>query len=215
MVGQITTLCCFCFIDCFQVLEPYSRNIYMAVALNARPCFMSAYHAQEIVASRAATFRILDGATWLFQAAGLGAITSLGHVQMFLVVHCTSIFKNPMSAYYLPNPGFLILCGTVICAVVAFPFMVLFDTVSDTILFCKIVDDQRKWKQPPSLIERACGGPFTSFFGDVMSSHCASRPQGQSTTDDGGPQPVHAHETAKANASPKAGHVLSESDDGL
>lgn len=64
-------------------LEPWCRNAYMDVALNSYSFVQSALHVSWVNnGDFVDTVHVLNGATWLFQLAGLGAITSLGHLQV-------------------------------------------------------------------------------------------------------------------------------------
>ena len=89
---------------------------------------------------------ILNGATWLFQLAGLGAITSLGHVQTCIIIKYYPGFEDPYSPDYVQNPFLLSMCGGAVSFIMAFPFMMIFDTVSDTILYAYIVQKMREEK---------------------------------------------------------------------
>ena len=56
-------------------------------------------------------------------------------------------FEDPFSPDYVQNPFLLSLCGSAVAFIMAFPFMMIFDTVSDTILFAYIVQKMREEKQ--------------------------------------------------------------------
>eukprot|EP00438_Fugacium_kawagutii_P007261 Skav221920 [mRNA] locus=scaffold5163:72528:89997:- [translate_table: standard] len=162
---------CFCswIVDAYMVyLEPWCRNAYMDVALNGLNFYESALHtAWEYMT----VVNILNGATWLFQLAGLGAITSLGHLQTWDFdvsrpgTRCSEViikyypgFEDPFSPDYVQNPFLLSLCGSAVAFIMAFPFMMIFDTVSDTILFAYIVQKMREEKhQERTIYTRACG----------------------------------------------------------
>ena len=89
---------------------------------------------------------ILNGATWLFQLAGLGAIASLGHLQTCAILKYYPGFEDPYSPDYVQNPLLLGICGCAVAGTMAFPFMMIFDTVSDTILYAYIVQKMREEK---------------------------------------------------------------------
>lgn len=177
-LGYLLSCCCDCLVNFFEnFLEPLSRSAYMDLALNARPFVESAYHASDVSNAEGDTQHILSGATWLFQLAGLGGITVLGNLQAFCIIHWYPGFMDPESEYYVQNPEFLQMCGAGLCFVVAFPFMILFSTVCDTILFCWTVDRQRTNQHSSSMFENACG--LHPFLEELVSLGCAcrSRPQ--------------------------------------
>lgn len=67
-------------------------------------------------------------------------------------------FEDPFSPDYVQNPFLLSLCGSAVAFIMAFPFMMIFDTVSDTILFAYIVQKMREEKkQEQTIYTRACG----------------------------------------------------------
>lgn len=172
-VLAVLSCCCNCVSDLYTLyLEPLSRNAYMDLALNARDFWDSAAHALEVNSFQADTIHILNGATWLFQVAGLGAITFLGNLQTWLIMRYYPGFLDPYSAVYVQDPAFLAIGGAVASFTMAFPFMMIFDTVSDTILFCWIVHNQRRAIEEPKgfFFKRACG--FAETFDDLIGMDC-------------------------------------------
>ncbi|CAE8649523.1 unnamed protein product, partial [Polarella glacialis] len=93
-----------------------------------------------------------------------------------IYIHTIPGYMDQQSEFYVQNPQLLLICGAVIGFIVAFPFMMLFHTVSDTILFCRTVERLRHMKDNPSLYERACTGGFATFFEEMASRNCSSRP---------------------------------------
>jgi hypothetical protein len=161
-------------------LEPLSTATYMDLALNAQPFMESAHHASDVCHAEGDTQHILSGATWLFQFAGLGGITLLGNLQAFCIIHWYPGFMDPQSEYYVQNPEFLQMCAAGMCFVVAFPFMILFSTVCDTILFCWTVDRQRNRKPFSSMFENACG--LYPLLEEMTSMGCACRQRPQASS---------------------------------
>ena len=64
---------------------------------------------------------ILNGATWVFQLAGLGGIVSLGHLQTVVCIRCYPGFRDPYSPDFVQNPLVLSILGSVVAFVMAFP----------------------------------------------------------------------------------------------
>ena len=54
---------------------------------------------------RSSQVNILNGATWIFQLAGLGAITSLGNFQIWTILRCYPGFQDPYSPDFVQSPG--------------------------------------------------------------------------------------------------------------
>merc|ERR1711879_545555 len=86
---------------------------------------------------------ILNGVTWLFQFSGLCGIAFLGDTVSFTIIK-NSRFSDPTSPSYVHNPEVVAISGSIVAAVVALPFLVIFDTVSDTIIYCYTVRKLRK-----------------------------------------------------------------------
>jgi len=85
-------------------------------------------------------------------------------------------FEDPFSPDYVQNPFLLSLCGSAVAFIMAFPFMMIFDTVSDTILFAYIVQKMREEKQEEHTIyTRACGLVHT--VDDFMGLGCLDQRQ--------------------------------------
>merc|ERR1719387_601189 len=86
---------------------------------------------------------ILNGACWIFQLAGFGAITSAGVYLTWLCITTRSEFTTPESALYIHEPVVVCVAAGIICAIIAWAFMVVFDVVADTMLYCFAVDQKR------------------------------------------------------------------------
>lgn len=172
---SLLTCCCDWLVDMyFDHFEPWCRNAYMDLALNGQPFVKSALHASLVNAEFMTTVNILNGATWVFQLAGLGAITSLGHMQTCVIIRYYPGFTDPFSGDFVQNPLFLSILGSVVAFVMAFPFMMIFDTVSDTILFAYIVQKIREEKdETPTIYSRACG--FVETVDDYIGLGCLDR----------------------------------------
>lgn len=59
-----------------------------------------------------------------------------------------------MSANYVQQPVLLAATGGAVALVVAFPFMMLIDVASDSILFCRTVQKMRQGDQKISAIQK-------------------------------------------------------------
>eukprot|EP00913_Durusdinium_trenchii_P020365 g19131.t1 len=98
----IISLFCDCVVQVYMdYLEPWCRNAYMDVALNSYSFVQSALHVSWVNnGDFVDTVHVLNGATWLFQLAGLGAITSLGHLQVCVILKYYPGFEDPYSPAY-------------------------------------------------------------------------------------------------------------------
>jgi len=172
---SILSRCCDCLVVLYlEYFEPWSRNAYMDLALNGHPFQQSALHASMVNSEFMMTVNILNGATWVFQLAGLGAISSLGYFQTCVIIRYYPGFTDPFSSDFVQNPLLLTILGGVVAFVMAFPFMMIFDTVSDTILFAYIVQKIREEKdEEPTIYSRACG--FVESVDEFIGLGCLDR----------------------------------------
>mmetsp|Transcript_64347 Transcript_64347/g.141844 ORF Transcript_64347/g.141844 Transcript_64347/m.141844 type:complete len:619 (+) Transcript_64347:10-1866(+) len=136
---------CLCLVDCFKrCLEFVNRNAYMDVAMNATNFCQGALHALEVITHEATAAIVLNGATWVFQIAGLGAISASNAGITWLMLRHWELFSSPESEHYVQDPVYLCGASAIIGLLVAWPFMNIFDYTADVVLFCEAYEAQRK-----------------------------------------------------------------------
>jgi len=151
---------CSCCISCFdRFLRFLTKNAYMDVAIHGSDFCKAAHHALLVLQNEATAVAVLNGATWLFQLTGLGAVSAAGAYTTHLMCKHIIAFGHPDSEYYIQDPLFLVGVSFCLCFLVAMPFMLVFDQVSDTILFCFAVEHQRS--------SRSGRGSFTPLAGET------------------------------------------------
>lgn len=178
-IGRVIGAACCCFVEFYEtVLEPMSRNAYMEVAMSSMPFCEASQFTQDILAEDDVA-HLLNGATWLFQIAGLGSIAASGFLmtQLFVTFGVGSDkFSDPLESDYVFNVTVHSLMGGIISLFVAFPFMMLFDLVSDAVLYCYLIEQMRK------AAEEEIEGDFTKsvreYLGDLVGCSCSFRPKG-------------------------------------
>ena len=72
----------------------------------------------------------------------------------------------------MQNPLLLSICGSTVAFVMAFPFMMIFDTVSDTILYVYLVQKMREEKEEErvTILSKACGA--AEWLDDFVGLNC-------------------------------------------
>jgi len=131
-------LCC---LTCFQrCLEFMNKNAYMDVALNSANFCTAAKRSMTVLSGEATAVTALQSACWMFQLAGLGMITGIGTLLFWFMVRRIDAFSNKYSEQYVYDPIVLSLVAAFLCFSVARVFMIVFDTVSCTILYCFAVE---------------------------------------------------------------------------
>lgn len=139
--------CCECLVTCFQrFIEFLNKNAYMDIAINSTTFCTAAYRAFSTIVQNLGAVAILNGACFIFQLAGVGSITTAGVYLVWLIVTEYSAFSDVASEYYVSDPIVVAGCAGAISFIVAVGFMIVFDTVADTILYCWACDKQRKAK---------------------------------------------------------------------
>lgn len=132
-IAKVLFCCMYCFERCLQFI---SSNAYMDVALHSSNFCTAAHRSTAIMSNEVSAMGALMGACWMFQLGGLGAITGLGALLTGVLVRHVDAYSNPASELYVEDPLFLTVVSAAICFLVALTFMIGFDTVSCTILYC-------------------------------------------------------------------------------
>jgi len=167
-VAKILGGCCCCCMSCFECFIRFmNKNAYIVTAVESEPFCHAAQIAFSILANEIAAIGMLSIALKFFMAAGFVSITSLGAYLTWLLLHTLDMFKNPESEQFVASPEWVTGAAALISAVVAGTFMVMFDTVADTMLFCWALD--RKYRtehgMPP-------GNNVPPRLRDLLESEC-------------------------------------------
>ena len=183
-VGYMLGGCCDSCLGCYKrFLMLLNRNAYMDVSLQASPFDEAAQHVKSILSMEheASALALLNGATWLFQIVGLASIASIGHLVVSFEIQAMDRLHNLRSPDYVQQPTLLCLAGALLAIFIAFPFMMLFDIVSDSILYCRTVQKMRHQaatslkNQAVEQIDRACGSRINGLLSGMVGCHCAGR----------------------------------------
>ncbi|CAJ1369181.1 unnamed protein product [Effrenium voratum] len=180
-VGAILGGCCDCFLHFYRrFFHVMSRHAFLDVSLQASPFDEAARHALSVLESESSAVSVLNGATWTFQIVGLGTIASIGHLVTTFEIQSRPELHSIQSPNYVQQPELLCMAGAVLAFAVAFPFMMMFDVVSDSILFCRSVQKMRHQANKPGVsammpdLDRACG-PTNGMISRIVGCYCAGR----------------------------------------
>jgi len=139
--------CCLCLLACFQRwVEFVSKSAYMDVAINSSTFCTAARNALHVLTAEMPAVAILNGATWFFSVTGCALISGAGAVLVFFMVTKVAYFSDEDSDHHIQDPIMASVLAAIVCLIIAFGFMAVFDTVSDTILYCYAVEERRKQK---------------------------------------------------------------------
>lgn len=136
-VGRVVARVVQCIVDCFRgTVQFANKNAYIEMAISSTPFWVSAQRAFATITTQVAAVTLLHGATWIFQLVGVAAISSGGAYITLMMCRSFSVFNEPSSDHYVSDPVFVSGAAAIVCAVVAVAFVVVFDTVADTVLYC-------------------------------------------------------------------------------
>ncbi|CAE8623096.1 unnamed protein product [Polarella glacialis] len=163
--------CCDCLVDFyFDNLEGLCIHSLYDVSLQATPWCHSVQHSTVVVVEEGSAGEILQGATWLFEAAGLGLFAVLGHFSGRLILLLPR-YSDPLSEQFVGMSQSAHFAASVVGVLAAFPFLDLFRIVSDSVLYCKTVEKQRAWHAPGTVagaLDRACTVGFADAFESML-----------------------------------------------
>jgi len=165
--------CCQSFFE--SAVMHLSKNAYIDMAITSTGFCTAGKNAAQLLRTENETIAALTGATWLFTLSGLASVTTFGSFITSFIVQNTDAFNSPMSKHYVQDPMVMASCAGVISFFVALCFMLVFDSVADTILVCYAYDlkDRRENPNPESKLPApppaAQQSIFASFFGSTQA----------------------------------------------
>lgn len=143
------TKCCLCCVECFNsFLVHLSKNAYIDISITSKNFCAAGTNAAELLARQSKTLIASAGATWLFTLVGLASVTVSGGFITSLVVTNAKQFNDPSEKYYIQDPMVCSTMAAVICFVVALCFMIVFDSVTDTMILCLAYDKEEAKNNP-------------------------------------------------------------------
>ncbi|CAE7197976.1 slc44a2 [Symbiodinium sp. CCMP2592] len=149
LLGSFISVCCGCVVDVYERhFEKFSANAYIEVALSSEPLWSAAKKASEISHLQVKTAGSLNGTTFIFQLICGAMVWWAGYFIVYLTVggYVPGLegYGDPFSGHYIGNPHLWSNAGGILAVLVAFPYMMVFDAASDTILYCAMSDKVRQ-----------------------------------------------------------------------
>lgn len=143
-VGDKLKVVCGC---CFRLynkfLQPYSKTAYMDVAITSSNFCTAAGRAQEVLWEEGGAIAALNGGQLIVFIAGGGLLTTIGFAFTWLNCAKWSMYTDDTSDTYVEDPRDVALMGGIISFLISACFVVVFDTVGDTILYCYAAEQLR------------------------------------------------------------------------
>lgn len=173
--------CCFCCVECFNgFLVHLNKNAYIDMAITSNSFCHSGANAALLIARQSKTLIASAGATWLFTIVGLLSVSITGAFTTFHAVQNIGHWSRPTSAHYVQDPMVCSALAGAICFFVALCFMIVFDSVSDTMILCLAYDREEQKSNPVPInrvVAREMAGPPPGVFASV-SGWFGSQPPG-------------------------------------
>lgn len=124
-----------------------TKNAYMNVALSSDGFCVSASRARYVLESQGSAVVVLNGAQWIFLLTSHGAVTCVGVMaSVCLLITCTSCNEEGTGDYVTDSLP-VAICGGLVGYYISSSLMLVFDMAGDTILYCFLLDQQRKQEQ--------------------------------------------------------------------
>lgn len=161
LVSKCIWCACACCLNGFEYgIKVLSKDAWMDVAVNGNPFCQAAFHSLMVLEHEATAAITMHGACWLIQAAGIGFVSITGGGTAYLMCTLVPGYSNPESAYYVSEPQLVSFIASAVCTYVCVPFVLLFQDVSDTILFCFALEQKRESLKPVILqaVDQVCWG---------------------------------------------------------
>jgi hypothetical protein len=137
--------CCACCVTLWDsIIRFMNSKVYIVTAIESESFCGAASKAFTIVASEIGAVGALEGAIWVLSIGGVLVITGLGSFLTWIVIHRVDQFSNPESEFVVTDPEAVTAVAGVISFVIAMSFMVVFDMIAETMIFCWALDRQRE-----------------------------------------------------------------------
>lgn len=135
--------CCFCCIYCFEhFLDKLNKEVYMDVAVTSSSYVTAASRANQLM-KEVPAIGALNNAQTILQICGVGLVVSVS-VWLNYAMTNLPVFSDPKSKYFMTYKGGSCVIAGLIAAFVSVSFMLVFDTVGDTILYCFATEQRRQ-----------------------------------------------------------------------
>lgn len=137
--------CMICCVHCFQkCLEFLNKNAYMDIAVNSSSFCFGAKNALKIILNNLPEIAILNGSCFVFEVAGVGAISGFCTLSAYIAIQNVDFWSNPENEKHISDPLIILIVVGIIGALIGYAFMSVFDMCADTILYCFVIEQKRR-----------------------------------------------------------------------
>jgi len=137
--------CFACALGCVQRwVEFLNKNAYVDIAVSGSGFLAGARSAFSVLTHNMPEVGALNGACWVIQLTSVGAITASGTGLVYFVLAHVAVFNQHDSDWYVQERMPVLILAGLISFIVGRAFMTIFDVVSDTILYCRCIEEIRR-----------------------------------------------------------------------
>lgn len=141
--GQCVSNSCSCVLYCFEhFLQFLSHSVYMDVAVTSGNYCDSAGRALDTFELEVPAVTVLHGAQMVFQLGGTGVVTTVATFATIFTVQATPRFGDG-GPQYVSSMLPVGLTAAILSFIISNTFMLVFDIVGETILFCFATEERR------------------------------------------------------------------------
>merc|ERR1712224_138342 len=84
------------------------------------------------------------GRCWIIQVGCTGGIATMGTAIVYFVLKGTDTYGDPDSEWYIQDKTPILVVAGLISFIIGHAFMNVFDMTTDTILYCKCIEEGRR-----------------------------------------------------------------------
>ena len=155
-----------CFTCCLACAEKLVRFVtslaYCDVAMNSTSYCEGAEHAVTLVQRHGGALVAVEGLAMIFSFVGIGVVSTATAATCWMMTNSFDRYNNPMSDHYVPDKQMVTFLHAVIGFAIAIPFMHLFDSICDAVVYCNAAVS---FQLPTSWGSSKGGGLFGMFSG--------------------------------------------------
>mmetsp|Transcript_21365 Transcript_21365/g.46388 ORF Transcript_21365/g.46388 Transcript_21365/m.46388 type:complete len:620 (-) Transcript_21365:277-2136(-) len=141
-----------------------AKCIYMDIAMTSDGYCGGAHRAGRVLETEGAALTTLNVAQWVYFLAGYATIVASGACTASLLLQtCPACFFDADEGF-VKDYFTIISSASILSFFIAQTFMVVFDVVGDTIMYCLILDSDRKQEEAQMRHERRAAQEEKSWF---------------------------------------------------
>lgn len=114
----------------------YSKNAYCEIVLSANPWSEATMESYEFILKAGGVVAFLHGSLGIYEVISVLMLTAIGSGLTVLALTQWSLFADPANvATYVQDPWMMTLLSALICGIIAYGYMSLFNVTADTLLY--------------------------------------------------------------------------------